>query len=419
VQSNVVVGNLTYLAADPRTYAASVINQVLGGGASSRLFMTLREQKSWTYGAYSAYTRRKGVGSFMAGTEVRTEVTDSALKELLSQLDRIGMEIVSQSELEASKGALTGSYPLSIESADQVAGAVANARLYGLPADYVQTYRVRIGAVSAAQAQAVARATIRPKAASIIVVGDGAKIYDRIKDIAPVTIVDPEGKPLTPADLSPKAASLELNRAALTARRDSFAVRFNGTDAGWMRGVLEKTAEGFRYTEDTHIGGGFIVQTTVLEMDAAGAMKSVRQTGKVQGQDAAIDVVYAGGRAKGTAAAPDPKTGQIKKITVDTALTAGTVDDNAVQALVPALPWRRDAKWTFNVLSAGQGEIKPWTVTVSDVETVTVGGKPVEAFKADLIGPAAPLTMWVTTAAPHLLVKLAIVGQPLEFVRIP
>jgi hypothetical protein len=325
---------------------------------------------------------------------------------------------VPAAELNAAKGSITGSYPLSIESADQVANAVANARLYRLPADYVQTYRVRIGAVTAEQVQAVAKATIRPRAAAIVVVGDGAKIYDRIKDIAPVTILDPEGKPLTPEDLAPKAMRVDFDLAALTERRDSFVVRFNGADAGWMRGVLEKTADGFRYVEDTRLGG-FVVQTTTLEIDATGGMKSVKQVGKVQGQDAAIDVSYAGGRAKGTASAPDPQTGQIKRITLDTALAAGTLDDNAVQALIPAFRWAPGARWTFNVLSAGQGEVKPWTLAVSGTEPVTVGTSPVEAYKAELSGPSAPLTLWVSTAAPHLLLKLAVAGQPLEFVRVP
>jgi hypothetical protein len=95
------------------------------------------------------------------------------------------------------------------------------------------------------------------------------------------------------------------------------------------------------------------------------------------------------------------------------------VDDNAVQALLPALKWQPDARWTINVFSAGQGETKPWTLAVAGVEQVTVGGKPVEAYKADLTGPAAPISMWVTTAAPHTLVKIAVVGQPLEFIRVP
>jgi predicted Zn-dependent peptidase len=67
-----------------------VANKVLGGGADSRLFLILREQKSWTYGAYSDLERRLGIGSFVANAEVRTEVTDSALAEMLLQLRRIG-----------------------------------------------------------------------------------------------------------------------------------------------------------------------------------------------------------------------------------------------------------------------------------------------------------------------------------------
>ncbi len=418
VQSNIMVGNLTYLPNDPRTYSAAVTNQILGGGASSRLFLILRESKSWTYGAYSRYARRKGVGSFEARTEVRTEVTDSALRETLTQLRRIATEPVPTAELEAAKGSLTGSFPLTIESADQVAGAVANARLYGLAPDFVQTYRVRIGAVTAPQVLATARATIRPDAAAIVIVGDGSKIYESLKGIAPISIVDPEGNPLTPADLSPKVAALDLDLQALVPRRDSFSITLQGNSIGWQRGLLDKTSDGFRYTEDTHIGG-FVDQKTVLEMDATGRMKSVTQSGKVQGKDAMVDVVYSGGRAKGTASTPDPQTQQIKQVTIDTVVVEGTIDDNAVQALLPALKWKAGAKWIINVLSAGQAEIKPWTLAVSGTESVTVGGKPVEAYRTELSGPPAPLTFWVSTTAPHLLLKIAIAGAPVDFIRVP
>lgn len=418
VQANIMVGNLTYPPNDPRTYAASALNQVLGGGASSRLFMILREGKSWTYGAYSRYARRKGTGFFQASTEVRSEVTDSALKEVLAQLRRVGTETIPTAELEAAKGSLTGSFPLSIESADQVADAVANARLYGLAPDYVQTYRVRLGAVTAAQAQSAARATIRPDAAAIIVVGDGAKIYDKLKGIAPITIVDPEGKPLTPSDLTPKVAALDLDLSVLVPRRDSFSISYQGNVIGYQRGLLDRTADGYRYTEDTQLAG-IVSQTTTLELDAAARMKSVKQSGKQSGQDVMIDVIYSGGRAKGNAAALDPQTQRVKKVTIDTAVVEGTIDDNAVQALLPALKWKPGAKWTMTVLSAGQAEIKPWTLAVSGTETVTVGGKSVEAYKADLTGPATPITFWVSTAAPHLLLKIAITGAPVEIIRVP
>lgn len=417
VQSNILAGNLTFLPNDPRRYAAIVANQVLGGGASGRLFLILREAKSWTYGAYSEYVRRKGLGYFDASTEVRTEVTDSALRELLHQLDRIRTEPLPEKEFNDAKGSLVGQYPLTIETADQVAGAVASARLYGLPADYVQTYRVRLGAITAQEAQAAAQATIQTDRLTIVVVGDGTKIYDKIKDIAPTTIVDPEGKPLAPSDLAPKAKALELDLSALTARRDSFAVLVQGTALGYQTAALELLPDGYRYTENTSLAG-FVSQLTTLEMDKSGAMRSVKQTGKVQGQDVSIDVKYQNGRATGTARTPDPATRQLKSVTLDTAIAPGTLDDNAIQALIPAFRWAPNAKWTFNVMSAGQGEIKAWTLAVSGTETITVAGKPVEAYRAELSGGASPLTLWVTTQGPHQLVKIGIAGQPVEFVRV-
>ena len=299
-----------------------------------------------------------------------------------------------------------------------MAGAVSDARLYDLPADFVQTYRVRLGQVSTEEAQATARATIRPDSMVIVVVGDGAKIYDRIKDIASVTIVDPEGKPLTPEEFQPKASALPLDLKALVARRDSFTVLMQGNPLGYETSVLEPGPQGFRYTETIKIGP-FVDQTTVLELDPSAGMRSIKQSGKVQGQEVAIDVQYQGGRAKGSATTPDPATRQMKSVTIDTALVAGTLDDNAVQALIPALPWAPGAKWTFNVLSAGQNQIKTWTLAVSGKESVTLGGEAVEAYRADLAGGDAPLILWVSTAAPHRLVKIGIAGQPVEFIRAP
>lgn len=416
VQSNILVGNLTWQPTDPRHYAATVANKVVGGGADSRLFLILREQRSWTYGAFSDLVRRRGTGFFVASAEVRTEVTDSALGELLTQLRRIGGEPIPTAEFEAAKGSLVGSYPLSIETAEQVAGAVATARLYDLPPDYVQTYRVRLGQVTPAAALAAAKAAVRPEAAVIVVVGDGQKVYERIKGFAPTRILDPEGRRLTPDDLSPKAAALDLDLAALVPRRDSFTIVAQGNPAGWQRGVLERSAAGFTYTEDVELGG-FVKTTTVLSMSPQGEVRRIQQHGTQMGQAVSVDVTIDGGRARGTARAPDPQTQQPKTVAIDTSIAAGTIDDNSVQALLPALRWQPGAKWTVSVLSAGQGEIKPWTLTVAGTETIKVGTAGVEAFKVELAGAPFPLTMWISTAAPHRLVRMAVTGQPLEWIR--
>ena len=412
VQSNIVIGNTTFLPSDPRAYALTVANRVLGGGASARLFSILREQKSWTYGAYSDFTQPKGIGAFHANTEVRTEVTDSALREMMTQLRRIGAEPVPAAELAASKDALVGSFPLTLQTADDVAGAVANARLLGLPADYVATYRTRLAAVAPAAVSAAARSAIRPGGAVIVVVGDASKLYDRLRTIAPVRLVSVDGSPIAPADLAAHAAALPIDASKLVARRDSFTVMLQGRPFGFQRGVLETTADGLRYTEETSIPAAGVQQTTTLLMNANGEMRQVTQSGKAQGQDSRIDIAYSGGRVKGSATTPGQ--GGAKTIAVDTTVAAGTIDDNAVAALLPGLPWAAGAKWTAPVFASGQGASTQMTLAVTGEESVTVPAGTFAVYRAELSGGPQPVTFYVTKASPFRLVKVAIAGTPIE-----
>ena len=163
---------------------------------SGRLFMTLREAKSWTYGAYSTFERRKGLGYFVANTEVRTDVTDSALVELLAQLKKVTVEPIPDAEIDAAKNAIAGAFPLKIESSAQVAAQVAAVKLYDLPKNYLQTYRQRIASVTPVAAQTAAFGGVHPDRALIVVVGDGAKIYDKLKKVGTVRLVGTDGAAL-------------------------------------------------------------------------------------------------------------------------------------------------------------------------------------------------------------------------------
>jgi hypothetical protein len=419
VQSNIVVGNTTFGPADPRFYATTVANKVLGGGADSRLFLILREQKSWTYGAYSNLDRPRGVGAFQATAEVRTEVTDSALTEMLSQLRRLGREPVPAAELEAAKGALVGSFPLTIETADQVAGAVSRAKLLGLPADYLQTYRPRLAAITPAQLQQAARATIRPDAALIVVVGDGSKIYDGLAKIAPVRVVSVDGTPIAPSELkasaSASAARLDLDLSKLVARQDSFAVMVQGNALGFQRMALEKNASGFRYTSDLQIATA-VKQSLDMALNDRMDMQAIHITGTVQGQPIKTDVTFAGGRATGSATAPS-KEG-IKTTAVDVAVPSGAVNDAGLNAILPALRWTPRAKFGVNLFSASKNSVVPGTLAVSGTEKVTVPAGTFDVYKADLTGGDQPVTLYVTTAAPNRLVKMAIVGTPIVVVLV-
>jgi zinc protease len=417
VQSNILVGNTTWEPTNPRSYAATVMNKVLGDGASGRLFMTLREAKSWTYGAYSAFERRKGLGYFVANTEVRTEVTDSALVELMAQLKRVTVEPIPDAEIDAAKNSIAGAFPLKIESSAQVAAQVASVKLYDLSKNYLQTYRQRIASVTSVAAQTAAFGGVHPDKAIIVVVGDGAKIYDKLKKVAPVRIVGTDGAALKPEDLAVKAGALDIARDRILATSDSFAVMVQGNALGYQKSSLVKAEGGWLYTEDSQIAG-VISQHTEVRFTEALEMRSVAQNGKQAGKETKINVTYAGGRAKGSASTPQPPAGEIKTVAVDAEVPAGAVDDNIITALFPGLKFAAGAKIPVTVFQSGKGAAVTLTMTVAGEEEVKVPAGSFTVWKVEMSGGEQPGTFYVEKAAPHRLIKLGIAGTPVELVRV-
>jgi zinc protease len=415
VQANIVLGNTTFGPTDPSFYAARLATQTLGGGADARLFLILREQKSWTYGSYAELDRHRGMGSWSATFEGRTEVADSALREMLHQVDRIRTELIPDSEFNNVKGRLIGSFPLTIETPDQVASAVANARLLGLGSDYVRLYRERLSAVTALQARTAAARTYRRNGLSIIVVGDGEQLYDRLKAIAPVRMVDVDGKPLNAADLHPKTEAPALDRAQVVTRADSFEVLVQGNAMGGMTGSTTATADSVTYSERTSIAGGALQQNTMVRFNPADlTVSQVDQTGSTQGQPTDIHITYGGGRVKGKATTPQ-QNGPPQTIQIDTAIAAGTYDDNALAVVFPALPLAAGRTFNLSVFESGKGQVKLVQVKVSDGGSVIVPAGSFDSFKLDVTGGQVPTTFYVSKATPRRIVKIEFVGAPFIF----
>ena len=412
VQSNIVIGNTTFLPTDTTYYAARVATHVLGGGSDSRLFTILREQKSWTYGSYAALRRNRGIGLWQATFEGRTEVTDSALTELLHQIDRIRTEPIPDSELVAAKGFLVGSFPLTIETPRQIAQVVSTARLLGLGPDYVQRYRDRLSRVSAARARAGAQRVIHRDALTIVVVGDAKALYEKLKAIAPVRLVDLEGKAMDPAELNPKGGPVTFDRSQIVARSDSFQALVQGNIFGAQTAKVEVLGDSIVYSEATTIGQFQQQSRVVLNGDLS--MRRTDQTGTVQGQHTETHLTYTDGRVKGTAMSPQP-TGTPKSITVDTTIAPGTVDDNALALLLAAMPLAQGKTFNLNVFSTGDGTTKVVSVKVAAVENVAVPAGTFPAYRLELSGMQLPIVMHVTRDAPRRVVRIAPTGAPLVF----
>ncbi|MCI0338056.1 MAG: insulinase family protein [Acidobacteria bacterium] len=196
-QANLILGTHSIERTDPDYFALQAMNQVLGGGGAARLFLNLREDKSYTYGAYSSVSSFKYRGVFRAGTEVRQEVTKGAMDELMLELKRIRDEKVPLDEFERSKRTIIGGWALQLEFPQSALQNEITRKLYGLPADYWDTYPQKIAAVTPEEVQRVARKYLNMDKMQIIVVGDAKKIADVLKQFGKVEIYDTEGKLLT------------------------------------------------------------------------------------------------------------------------------------------------------------------------------------------------------------------------------
>jgi hypothetical protein len=143
-------------------------------------------------------------------------------------------------------------------------------------------------------------------------------------------------------------------------------------------------------------------------------MRRSDQSGTVQAQQSETHLTYGGGRVKGTAVAPQP-TGTPKTVTIDTTLVPGTIDDNALSMLLPALPLAEGKSFILNVFSSGEGTTKVVTVKVAGMESITVPAGTFPAYRLELSGMQLPVVMHVSAASPRRVIRVAPTGAPLVF----
>jgi zinc protease len=193
-QANVVLGTLSIERTDPDYFPLMVMNQVLGGGAAARLFLNLREDKSYTYGAYSGVLSYKYRGTFRASTEIRQDVLKPAMSELMYEIKRIRDERVPVEEFERAKRTIIGGWALQLESPQSMLSDAITRKLYGLPSDYWDTYPQKVAAVTPEEAQRVARKYLDLNKLQIVVVGDAKTIAGALEQFGKVEVYDTEGK---------------------------------------------------------------------------------------------------------------------------------------------------------------------------------------------------------------------------------
>lgn len=210
-------------------------------------------------------------------------------------------------------------------------------------------------------------------------------------------------------------APLPVDFTARAVGTDSFAIRLQGREVGHQLVTFIQDGAGWRYTETT-VMTGRVEQTTVVEFGPDGTMRSVEQRGTARGLPMATDLAYAEGRVRGRSSNP-AADGTIKAFAIDSAVGA-VVDDNALQALVPALPLAEGATWSATMFSSGQNRLVPITLTVAAREAADVPAGQFDTWRVEVSGTQAPLAFSVTAAAPRRVVRVQVIGAPFEFVLV-
>jgi zinc protease len=198
VQSSIVVGQAGFQATDPDYLPMVALNQVLGGGFSSRINRNLREKHGYTYFAGSGLTLAPGAGTFRVNSDVRTSATDSALFEAVGEYRRIAGDAVPAPELQSRVTNLVSGFPSSVQSVQGLSASLSDLIMWGLPLDFYTTYRERLSAVTPDDLKRVASTKLTPDNVIIVVAGDLSKIEApiRARNLGTVEVWDANGNKL-------------------------------------------------------------------------------------------------------------------------------------------------------------------------------------------------------------------------------
>ncbi len=331
---------------------ANVMNTILGGDAF-RLFENLRENHGYTYGAYSDLSPDEYVGQFDASANVRNEVTDSSVAQILYEMNRIRKEPVSEKELQHAKNFISGNFAISLERPQTIASFAVNIAKYNLPEDYYQNYLKNIAAVTPEEIKAEADKYILPDNAYVLVVGNADEVAKSLAHFGPVKYYDSNGN------------VIDTNKASIPAGLTADKIIENYIDAVGGKKNLDKVKD--RTTiMDGNVQGVSVLMTIyqkapdkMMQEVTAGAMKQ--------------DIYYNG------------KTGVIKM-----AGKSMEVKGNELEKL--------KYESTLDLLS----NLKAFHIKLKLEDVEKVNGK--NAYKVDMILPSG--TKWIQYYDPQTWLKV-------------
>lgn len=180
-QTELRIGHVALSRNTPDYHALIVVNMVLGGQFVSRMNMKLRQEKGYTYGARTVFDFRRGRGPFLLNASVQNDAAGDALRDAVGEIEAIRHDRPpTPEEVELARAALTRGYARNFETVEQMARAMAQLVLYGLPDEYFDTFTSKVCEIDVERARAAAATHIRPETLAIAIVADEATVTPQL-----------------------------------------------------------------------------------------------------------------------------------------------------------------------------------------------------------------------------------------------
>jgi len=157
---------------DDDFFAATVLNQVLGGGSfESRLMDEVREKRGLTYGVYSYLAPMDLAETYQGSVSSANDRIGEAVSVIQDEWSKMAGQGVTEQELDDAKTYITGSYPLRFDGNQTIAGILVGMQMLDLPIDYIPTRNEKVEAVTLDDVKRVAGELLDPEGLAFVVVG--------------------------------------------------------------------------------------------------------------------------------------------------------------------------------------------------------------------------------------------------------
>lgn len=156
-QAHILIGGKGLRRDDKRRFSYQVLNHIMGSGMSSRLFREVREERGLAYSVYAFRLAYADAGAWGVYVGTTPSQTDTALKVIRDELDKVMEEGVTEAELERAKGSMRGGLALSLEDSNSRMVRLGRDELAGMPHLSTDERLERIDAVTREDVQNVAR----------------------------------------------------------------------------------------------------------------------------------------------------------------------------------------------------------------------------------------------------------------------